>query len=215
MFAFWILFGIVPSALTRNGGMHAIRLVVILPAFILLMSYGFTFVLRNFKKYGGIFAFIYIISWVASFGYYQHKYWIHYPWDSERWWSFGYRQVYQVTRDIEDNYKKIIIEGDSEKPEIFFAAYYPADPSEWQRGLKDSEIEGPGQVKEFEKYYFVENGDEAKEFNLPEGYLYVSPARKYRGDLTVNQKNVPKNYKLIDFVKYPSGEPIYYFFAKK
>ncbi|MEJ2441618.1 MAG: hypothetical protein P8Y06_01705, partial [Patescibacteria group bacterium] len=48
--AFWILFGVIPAAITRDGGKHATRLILILPPLMLLVSYGLLEGLKLLKK---------------------------------------------------------------------------------------------------------------------------------------------------------------------
>jgi len=49
LLAFWILVGIIPAAITRNGGRHATRLILILPPLVFLITYGLVRGVKLFK----------------------------------------------------------------------------------------------------------------------------------------------------------------------
>ena len=79
---FWILAGVFPAAITRDGGNHATRLILILPSLMFLISYGVVRLLETNKL------LLLVFLGVLFFGFanYMHIYYAHYPFDSERWW---------------------------------------------------------------------------------------------------------------------------------
>ncbi|HJX02092.1 MAG TPA: glycosyltransferase family 39 protein, partial [Candidatus Humimicrobiaceae bacterium] len=82
--AFWILAGVIPSAITRDGGIHATRLILILPPMVILIAYG---IVKGFSLFGTktfkLVTFGYILLFLINFVFYEHNYWIHNPWYSE------------------------------------------------------------------------------------------------------------------------------------
>src|SRR3990167_8973632 len=88
---FWILAGIFPAAITRDGGTHATRLIIILPPLVLLMSYGLVEALDSLRsKKRIILATSLALLYLVSFVFYEHNYWTHNIWYSERYASNSY-----------------------------------------------------------------------------------------------------------------------------
>lgn len=80
LIAFWLLAGVIPASLTRDGGNHATRLILILPPLIFLIAYG---LVDAFVRLRGTYRFIFFISYflllINNFIFYVHNYYIHYP----------------------------------------------------------------------------------------------------------------------------------------
>lgn len=215
---FWILVGIIPSAITRGGGTHATRLILILPPLLFLIAYGLVEGLGLFgKRYKKWAIIAYFGFWIINFGFYMHEYWIHNPWYSERWWHSGYKELVSEARGIEGDYDKIIITNAQEAPEIFFASYYPYSPTLWQKGLGEEYIEGFGKLRGIDKYFFGQVDVEGFEV-LPEVMdnrtLYIAAQREVGKNLIRDPQYTPLGLRLVNTVLYPSGEPAFYFFEK-
>jgi len=215
---FWVMVGIVPSAITRGGGTHATRLILILPPLLFLIAYGlvegFGLIGKGFKKWATL---IYFGLWIFGFGFYMHNYWVHNPWYSERSWHAGFEKMVSDVKQMEGSYEKIIITNAVEAPEIFFASYYPYPPNLWQQGFKEEYIVGFGNLKGIGKYYFGQVNVEGFEV-LPEvmddSTLYVSARREIGKNLVMDSQYTPVGLRLVNTVLYPSGEPAFYFFEK-
>jgi len=218
LIAFWILFGVVPSAITRDGGHHATRLILILPPLVILISYGIvqsiSLFSNHWKKY---LALIYFGFWILSFGFYLHTYYIHNPWYSERDWHAGYKEVIQSIKEMEGSYDKIIITNALDQPYIFFASYYPYPPKEWQKGFEEEYVEGFGKLKHINKFYFGQVGEEGIESLqavLEEKTLYIAAQRELGENLIMEPTKTPEGLDLVKAISYPSGEPAFYLFER-
>jgi 4-amino-4-deoxy-L-arabinose transferase-like glycosyltransferase len=215
---FWLFFGILPSAITRDGGNHATRLILILPVFVFFISYGILrlFTIKNSKiKPATTFGYLALVF--TSFYFYQHNYYVHYPWDSERWWHSGYRQVIAGVKEYRNNFETVVITNAVEPPEIFFAAYFPYPPEEWQKGFSKETLSGFGEMKKIDKYYFGQMGEEGigeLYSYMDENMLYIAAEREVGENLIMEPQKTPAGLKLIRAVTYPSGEPAFYFFKK-
>jgi len=217
LFLFWIIAGVIPYALTRDGSAHAARLILILPPLIFFIVYGLFGGLNLIKtKFRFIALVIYSGIWLLEFAFYAHNYLVHYPWESERWWNAGYKEMIDGIKDIEDEYKRIIITTADEPPLIFFAGYYPYDPLKWQGGIKNGTLTGDADgIKRIDNFYFDQYKIDSLVETLCDDCLYVASSREVEYNLILEPGRVNENLVLVKSVSYPSGEPAFYFFAKK
>jgi 4-amino-4-deoxy-L-arabinose transferase-like glycosyltransferase len=217
---FWVFAGILPAAITRDGGNHATRLILILPPLVFLISYG---LVESFRRLKGLKSKILLASivflYLISFGFYEHNYWIHNIFYSERSWQVGYKEVITFLKDKEQEFTKMIITNANDDPRIFFASLYPASPQEWQKGLEKKSVSGFGELEHFGKYYFGQVDGSVGLANLSDYLdyetLYVASSREIKGNIITGQQSVPEGLTLLKAVQYPSGEPAFYIFAKK
>lgn len=217
----WALAAPIPAALTRDGGMHATRLFFFLPVLIFLVAVGIYYSFQVLKRgYRGLFIGVYLTLLFLSFIFYQHNYWVHYPWDSERWWHAGFKRSVDSVKELESQYDKIIFSTASEPPWIFFAALYPYPPKEWQeksQSFDKETIRGFGEISYIGKFYFGTADLPSGIYSLPEllneRMLYIASAKEFRANFIQEPERLPKNIKLIKAVTYPSGEPVFYLFT--
>ena len=211
-FAFWIIAGIVPSALTRDGGNHSTRLILILPAILMLISYSFSYLNKYLK-------IVYVAILFMSFGFYLHNYYVHYPSDSERWWHYGWTPAVSEIKKIDSNYDKVIITMKDEPAWIFFAGSYQYDPVKWQKEYpigNDVELNGFGKVSHIDKFYFgsPQGGIYDLEKVIDNKTLYLASVKEVNWNLIMEPTKVPNGLKIVKSFAYPSGEPAFYLFTK-
>lgn len=211
---FWIIAGIIPAAITRDGGNHGTRLILILPPLIFLISSGFTFLTKYYK-------YIYLVLFAVSFVFYLHNYYVHYPWDSERWWHAGWKDAITTIKEVENNYDRVFITMSDEPAWIFFAAYSQFDPKKWHKGfpMEGTYVDGFGGVSYIDKYYFGSIDEEgATIYDLSKFItnkdLYLASAKEIPWNLILEPGRIPSGLKLIKAISYPSGEPHFYLFTK-
>lgn len=216
--AFWILFGVIPSAITRDGGMHATRLILILPPLVILIAYGLVEGTKLFgKRLRKYFLLIYILLYTGGFFFYQHNYWVHNPWYSERWWHAGFKEMVQSVKELQGKYDKIIISNAGEPPKIFFAAWYQFPPDRWQKDFTKENVEGFGDLEKIDKFYFGQVSNIGI-YGLPKVMdnktLYVAVEKEIGFNLTMEPGRIPAGLHLVKTILYPSGEPAFYLFEK-
>lgn len=214
--AVWILAGILPASITRDGGNHATRLILILPPLIFLISYGLYKIYDLSKKI----TLVYLLILFAFFGLYLHNYYVHYPWDSERWWHAGWCDAVAEVKKIDKTYEKMIISMADEPAWIFFAGCYQYDPSKWQKEFpigNDVDVKGFGKISHTEKFYFgkPEGGIYSLKDNLDEKSLYLASAKEIPWNLIMDPTRVPDGLNLVKTIPFPSGEPAFYVFSLK
>jgi len=223
LITFWLLFGVFPSAITRDGGNHATRLIIILPPLIFLISYGLFEGIQLLRLRWIKFAvFIYFAIWLLGFIFYQHKYWVHNPWDSERWWHAGFNEAIHYVKENSVDYNKIFLSMTGEPMWIFFAGWYQYPVDKWQMEFpigNDIFIEGFGRISHTDKFYFgspqaEEGGVYSLNRFLEKGDLYLANASEVGENLIIDPGKVPSGLVLLKAIPYPSGEPAFYLFTR-
>jgi len=213
---FWILAGIMPAAITRDGGNHATRLMLILPPLLFLISYG---VMEILKKSKLIFLVIFGVL-ILSFGYYLHMYYVHYPFNSERWWHSGWKESISEIKKIDSSYEKVIITMKDEPAWIFFAGWYEYDPVLWHKEFpigNDVTLNGFGKISHTGKFYFGSPTDGIYSLgsSIDTKTLYLASSKEIPWNLILEPSLKPAGIKLIKSIAYPSGEPAFYLFTKE
>lgn len=219
--AFWILAGVVPAALTRDGGNHATRLILILPPLVFLISYGLVEGIRLFpKKYLKPIAAIYLAVFAICFGFYIHNYWVHNPTYSERWWHAGYKESFDYIKENQNKYDRVVITTAAEPPWVFFAGLYGYDPASWQKNFpigNDVVVAGLGKVSHIDKFYFGSYSGGLYDWGkvIDRKTLYMASEKEVKVNLVMEPDRTPGDLKLLKSITYPSGEPAFYIFTGK
>lgn len=217
----WILFAPVPSIITSDGGTHAIRLLFMLPPLILLIACGVYYLWEILPlKFRKFYVSIILIAFILSFIFYQHNYWNHYPWDSEKWWQAGYEDTVKSVLNLSNQYDKIIISNADEPSLIFFLGFSKFPPADFQKNypMVKETIPGIGETLKLDKYYFPPQGKGIGLYEigkvLPKDALYVATQKEIIQDLLNEPERVPNDIRLVKVITYPSGKPAFYLFDK-
>lgn len=218
---FWLLCGPIPSSLTRDGGIHATRLILLLPPLIILISLGVYYAFQYFKKY---LKWVFLVSFTTllfvNFLLYEHNFWVHYPWDSKKWWHAGFKEAIQSAVSESNNYEKVIISQADEPALIFFLGYslYPPDQFQKKYPLMKENVQGFGPLSKLDKFSFPSIGQGIDLYKLgsvlPPNTLYLATIKEINLDLIRQPERVPKDIKLIKSITYPSGDPAFYLFQR-
>ena len=220
---FWLLIAPIPSSLTSNGGNHAGRLILELPILTILTGYGIYAIFRQInialgqKLYIALIGLLLILSVIN----YQHTYWVHYPWDSERWWHAGFQDAIQSTVAEEKNYDKVIISNADEPALIFFLAWSQFPPARFQASYPLKEVDGGklGKLQQLDNYYFTEVGSSVGFYSLaealPDNALYLATQKEVNVDLIHDPGRLPDGLRLVKSFAYPSGAPAFYLLTKR
>ena len=216
LIVFWILAGVIPAAITREGANHATRLIIILPPLVFLIAYGVKKVLA-FNKL--VFLILFGV-WILGFGDYLHNYYSHYPFASERWWHAGWGEGIKSVKSLESQYDKVAISMAGEPAWIFFAGHYMYSPAAWQANFpigNDVELPGFGKVSHIDKFYFGSPSGGLYDWGqvLDEKMLFLANASEVKVNLILEPERTPGDLTLIKSIAYPSGEPAMYLFSGK
>lgn len=212
----WFILSPIPAALTLDGARHAGRLFIFSVPLILIIGLGWwqlAKIASNFKK-GKVFITFVVAVYIASFVFYFHQYLIHYPIESARNFGYGFKQVAQDFTKYQASYKKLAMVPTDDLPDIYLLYWSNASPEMIQKnGFSLKKAKGNWldkiQIIDWQK----ELGDKKDLQNLREDTLYLVTPREMTVDLR-EEKNIPKEIKLIDLIKYPDNEVAFYLIAK-
>jgi hypothetical protein len=213
---FWLFAGVVPAAITRDGGNHATRLILILPPLMFLISYGLLIISKS-----RILLAAYNLILLVLFINYQHLYWTHNPTYSERWWHYGWKQAVESIKPMEQEYDKVVITTADEPPWVFFAGAYEYPPDRWQAEFpveRKVNLEGFGEVSHIDKFYFGSpSGLGLYDWGkvLDSKTLYLASIKEVGVNLIREPERTPGDLILLKSIAFPSGEPAFYLFTKK
>ena len=136
LFFLWFLIAPVPASLT-TGTPHPVRAIAMLPVIHIFSSVGvvsfimlFIRLKNKIYKYG-IFIFL-IFSFVFNFSYYLHQYYIHTPIEYGNYWQYGYKELFNYLKTVEDKYDKIVVTYKYDQPYIYYLFYNKTDPFWYQ-----------------------------------------------------------------------------------
>lgn len=216
----WLILAPFPGMVTTGGGEHAARLFFMLPPLIVIIAIG---IYESFTFFSKKLQTIYILTVgliiFLSLLFYQHNYWIHYPWDSQKWWQAGFKEAIQAVVSEGKNYDKVIISQADEPALIFFLGFsqYPPDQFHKRYPLISEDVPGFGSISKLDEFYFPPIGQGIDLYSLgsvlPPDTLYLATIKEINLDLIREPERVPKDIRLIKSITYPSGEPAFYLFT--
>jgi len=209
----WLFFSPIPSVLTRDGGNHATRLILILPPLLILIALGINCFLQLMTKkhLGKIIIAVVFLGYLGQFFIYLHRYYIHYPLDSEEWWHCGYKEIASYIKENENEYDYIVISDQDQPPLIFLLFWLKIDPKIPQNNkLQWTEISDAVSADNIPqtKYYIGHVSEERIKANgfigtLKPNILYFLPGSEIGKDF--RYEPVPNSIKLLKTIYYPSG----------
>ncbi len=215
----WLLVSPIPASLTYDGGFHATRDFLMLPALIILVSLGANFIWENIKdKNFKYLAVILITLAVFNFTFYLHRNFIDYPLESWRAWHFGFKEAMQYVDKNSLSFDKVLINNTYEPSLIRFLFWSEYDPDKFHKNFKGDKpqenitdgFNGFSLEDERDsssnKYYFGKiNGP--YEGLINDKTLFVASALN---DITNPDTLNDKRVKLLETIYSPTGEAIFY-----
>jgi len=213
----WLLLAPIPSSLTKDGGNHASRLVLMIPPLITITSLGLNSLLEKarstrFKIMLGLL----IIIMVFEITRFYHRYFVIWSNESSRFWQSGFRETLTFVKNVDPEYSRIIFNNTYEPMLPRFLFYYQYDMRKFQKeftGDRHMENIVPN-VDGFSlggKYYFGELKKPIEKLADAET-LVVASADK---DATNPEIFYNGPLKLLKQVDSPVGLPIFYIFTNK
>ncbi len=123
----WLTISPFASALSRDQ-VHAVRSLGMVVPLVLIASVGLQHLLlfansqkKIITKY--ILLFSFGCAFTFSFVYYLDSYFVHLPVHDSNYWEYGYKQMVETIKPIQNNYKNIKVQQSFAQPYIFFLFY--------------------------------------------------------------------------------------------
>ncbi len=207
-FICWIGLSAVPVAITNDSIPHALRQLLVLPSYQILISFGFFRLLNNLnkKKIKKLVIGVSVILFFIQFGYYLNQYYRHYPLKYSRDWQYGYKQVLDFVENNYDNYDRIIITRHYGEPHIFTLFWLKYPPADYQEDANLVRFQAHDWVwvTQFDKFLFPDLGDKGTQVvDMKEKYLQGKTLIIGRPDDFIDSDPVLKE------ISFLNGEPAF------
>ncbi|MDO8503282.1 MAG: glycosyltransferase family 39 protein [bacterium] len=214
----WLLLAPLPASLTRDGSIHATRLILMLPPLTVLTAGGLNLFLdakwkRAVKK--TVLALI-LFAVLVELSLYINRYWVDYPRESWRWWHVGYKEAMLFMKENEKEYDIFAFNNTYEPSLIRFLFWWKYPPDKFlQEFSGDKPEEGilPGfnGFSVGSRYYFGSMGQDlgVVKFAKPNILYLVSQRDEVPGDWDW-EKDPPAGITVLKTVRNPYSEPIFY-----
>jgi len=203
----------IPSSLTIDGAYHATRLFLMIFPLCYFAATGFLKIFE-YKKIMGI---ILSVVLVFEFGYFQYYYWTSYRLDSWRWWHYGYKEIMQLSSKYYNDYKNVYFENSYEPAYPRFLFWNKMDPKMIFSIDDNSKENAVGKYTGFcyEKFCFLNMGSLIDASKFEKNTLYMlSQSVNIGGDWDWEKQRTPEGVKVLETVRNPLGEPLFYLVVK-
>lgn len=215
---FWLIVAPIPAALTIDGAIHATRLILMLPPLIVLAAVGLNYLLnvkpKCFVSRNLIIVFVFLFLTIETF-FYLHRYWVHYPQESWRWWHTGYKEAMLFMKDNDKDKDLIVFNNTYEPSLIRFLFWWQYNPNDFLKEFKFDKsqqniLPGFDGFNLGDKYYFgtVSKGG-IQNFVKPNMLYLVSQRDEVAGNWDW-EKNPPNGVKVLKTIRNSYDEPIFY-----
>lgn len=208
----WLILAPLASALSRDQ-VHAVRSLGMAIPLIIIIASGMERVALFLQRQKVLlikilallsFGFVYVFS----LAYYLDSYFVHLPSHNSNLWEYGYKQMVEVIKPIQNNYKAINVQQSFAQPYIFFLFYggekigQGYDPGKYQKNAIWTASENKGDVGYVVKLdnicfcaidWSVNRGDHGALFAADP--LRIPPL----------DSNDPKQFNIISEIKYLNG----------
>lgn len=220
----WLLLAPIPSALTTDGGNHATRLFLMIPALVILIAWGIDWLLSVFAawKLRLVAVFLMMIAFV-SLGFWLHEYTTHYQKEQSHYWDAGYRQPLSWLRDNQASYSRIILNNTHDPILLRYLFWTAKDPS-WLKSHYQRDVIQEDILPGFDGFvvdgvFFgkitVQDKENWLRENLDEKTVYLAFQKDEVPGNWDWQKSPPEGVKVLSVSRNAfSGEPYIYLLTK-
>lgn len=212
----WLLLAPIPASLTVDGARHATRLILMLPALTVITAVGAEALLRK-RRLRKLTLVLVALIFLGEFTLYLHRYWVHYPQESWRWWQIGYKEAMTYMKENEENYRIVAFNNTYEPTLLRFLFWWEYPPSKFQdefRGdkLKDDPFPNFNGFGLEERYFFGLPDHEiggAPGFVTPDIIYLASHEHEAGGDWDW-EKSPPPGVRVLKTARNLYGQPVLY-----
>ena len=211
----WLFLAPIPSALTRDGGNHASRLILMLPPLIIFSAFGFETALSLFKdKKGKLLIGIFVLYMLFEMARFFHSYFVAWPMESWRAWQYGFKEVGTYLRANSDKYERVLLNNTYEPMLPRFLFWYGYDMGDFQETFKDDKHIGNiypnfNGFKLGDKFYFGELVKRIEVLASKENLVVAST----ENDVTDPYIFDNPELNLLDIIYSPTRKTIFYIYS--
>ncbi len=201
----WLFVAPLPAALTTDGAAHAGRLFIFSLPLLLTLSLGWWQIIAHLSR--KVLAVVALV-WVLSAGFYLHRYYVHYPLESARWFGFGFKQAFQDIAKLQSQFSQVVMTPTKDPPMTYMLFWSNIPPKLAQDYGTNFSSSHPGVLTK----YVVQ--DNIKISNLQPNTLYLVSPSEFPVDYR-NSGNIPSSINLHALIKYPDNEVAFYLVSLK
>lgn len=129
----WLLLAPIPSSLTKDGGTHAARLILMLPPITIFSALGIHTLFMTKSIIGKSVTALIVLLILFSVSRYMHNLFIVWPNESWRYWHYGFEETIKFVKSVDTNYEKIYFNNTYEPMLPRFLFYYEYDMKDFQK----------------------------------------------------------------------------------
>lgn len=221
---YWLLIAPIPSALTQGGENHATRLFVMIPPIVFFIALGIVESYKFLSKWPNIRKLAILLTAAAliySFGHYWVRYSVHYKYESAKFWSNGYEDIFTKLAKLMPIKGDLYINNTYEPSLIRFAFFTKLPPMQFQEQFT---TDNPTSYKSalFTGFKFgshiyfgqVNNGITLNQLLKPGDIYLAVQGKEVPGDWDWSV-NPPSGLKVIAVTRDVSGKSLFYLVTKQ
>ena len=211
----WLVLAPIPSALTRDGGTHASRLILMLPPLIVFSALGFEAMLDYLKdNKGKLVVGTLLLFMLFEMTRFLYSYFVAWPMESSRAWQYGFKEVGLYLRANSDKYERVLLNNTYEPMLPRFLFWYGYDMKDFQETFKDDKhidsiYPNFNGFKLGDKFYFGELVKRIEVLASKENLVVAST----ENDVTDPYIFDNPELLLLDIVYSPTRKPIFYIYS--
>ena len=154
--ALWLLLAPVPSAITRDGGVHAARLLLLLPVLMIIVAQGMSQIIKRSKYLGIVVLLVYFVFAGYNLAYYFSVYRI----ESSVPYQWGFSEVIRTALAASPKYDRVIVDVGNDSALMAYLFTTQLNPAEFQKMMPiHLEVIDPGiEFHRFGNIYLLQPG---------------------------------------------------------
>ena len=199
----WILLSIIPAATARETP-HALRTETVLPAFQIIIAFGFMSMyafLKTKTKMANLFAGFLLLLLFLNFVYFYKILHIDYPIEFAGEWQFGYKEISKYVDSQKNNFEKIYVDEEIGRPYIYHIFYNKITPNVFRKHSKvERDIFGFVNITNLEN---IEYSRKLRSiYDKEPNNLYI---QSFNDPLKIKD-GVPADAKVLSTIRLPNGQ---------
>lgn len=213
----WLILAPVASSITREGGTHATRLILMLPPLIIVMGSGIYYIIQTLKQKYQLFIYLYFLVYFFAAFLFLYHYFLIYKVESASVFQYGFKEAAIFAENNKLKYDQVIIDDNSSVLMAYLTVTKFA-PSQFQKNLLhlSQEVTKGIEADKIDNIYFLKPTPRdwwsilRSKLITKKSLLIVSEKAAREEDPVKLKDRIGHNGKLIDIIYYPSQKPAFY-----